>query len=111
MYRGERGAIINCPIFKSDPGEKGAHATMERDKESPPVWSKSGIDKPAGTCQLLETPLGLRKLTGSDIAGDFSGFEKENKGTMRRLVSIEREIRFTKELLESLMTKYEQVEK
>ena len=84
---------------------------MERDKESPLEWSKSGINRPAGTCQLLETPLGLRRLAGFDIPGDFSGFEKENKGTMRRLVSVEREIKFMKEMLESLMTKHEQIEK
>ena len=61
--------------------------------------------------QLLETPLGLRRLGGLDIAGDFSGFERENKGTVLRLVSAEREIRFMKELLESLMMKHEQIEK
>ena len=35
---------------------------------------------------LLETPMGLRRIE----TADFSGFEKESRGTMRRLVDIER---------------------
>ena len=83
---------------------------MERDKESTLAWSRREVNKPTRTYQLLEKTLGLRKLAGSNI-GDFSGFENENKGTIRRLVSVEREIRFMKELWESLMMKQELIEK
>ena len=38
---------------------------------------------------------------------DFSGFRNEGKGIMKRLVIIEREMRFMKEVLEGIIIKYE----
>ena len=42
--------------------------------------------------------MGLRKMERADL----SGFEKKSRGTTRRLVQIEREMRFMKEVLESV---------
>ena len=42
---------------------------------------------------------------------DFSGFEKESQGTMRRLVDIERKMRFMKEVLESDMGRCDALER
>ena len=72
---------------------------MDSKKESIPTWSRTNINKSAGT-YLLETPLGLRRLAGSNDTGDFSGFQNEKGGTTRRLVSVEREVRLMKKLLD-----------
>ena len=53
---------------------------------------------------MLETPRGLERIAGTNVT-DFSGFENESRGTMRRLVNMEREIRFMKEVLEGIMGK------
>ena len=58
----------------------------------------------------LETPLGLKRVTGTNVTGDFSGFENESRGTMRRLVNMEREMRFMKEVLEGIMGKCDALE-
>ena len=79
---------------------------MDSEKESTPAWRRTDINKPAGT-YLLEMPLGLRRLAGLNDTGDFSGFQNENRGTTRRLVSVERELRLIKEMLVGTMTKYE----
>ena len=79
---------------------------MDSEKESTPAWRRTDINKPAGT-YLLEMPLRPRKLASSNDTGDFSGFQNENRGTTRRLVSVEREVRLMKELLDGRMTKYE----
>ena len=42
---------------------------------------------------------------------DFSGFEKESRGTIKRLVDIEREMRFMKEVLESVMGRCDDLER
>ena len=76
-------------------------------EEATLTWSRSVVNKPEGAYHLLETPIRLRRLAGSNNT-DFSGFENEKRGTMRRIVNVEREIRFMKELLEGLMMKYEQ---
>ena len=58
--------------------------------------------------QLIETPAGLRRLSEfSD--GEFSGF-KEERGTVRRLVAAEREIRCMKELIVAVMDRQDKVE-
>ena len=50
------------------------------------------ISKPIGAgVSVIETPMGLRRLMESD-GRDFSGF-REEKGTMRRVISVEREMR------------------
>ena len=59
----------------------------------------------------METPLRLRRLAGLDKTGDFSGFENENRGTTKRLMNVVKEVRFMKELLEGMMTKYQAIEK
>ncbi|MPC82095.1 hypothetical protein E2C01_076740 [Portunus trituberculatus] len=47
-----------------------------------------------GNQWYIETPVGLRKLTEDIMDKDFSGF-REVKGSMRRLVNVERELRYT----------------
>ncbi|MPC34565.1 hypothetical protein E2C01_027958 [Portunus trituberculatus] len=44
----------------------------------------------------IETPVGLRKLTEDIMDKDFSGFRDE-RGSMRRLINIERELRYLHE--------------
>ncbi|MPC10348.1 hypothetical protein E2C01_002981 [Portunus trituberculatus] len=46
----------------------------------------------------IETPLGLRKLTDDIMDKDFSGFRDE-RGNMRRLINVERELRHMKEVM------------
>ena len=70
------------------------------DREEPnPTWSTTDVNRPAGT-YVLETSLGLKRLAGSSDSGEFSGFQNESRGTARRLVSVEREVRLMKELLD-----------
>ena len=42
---------------------------------------------------------------------DFSDFEKESRGTTRRLMNMEREMRFMKEVLEGIMGKCDALER
>ena len=76
---------------------------MEGEKESTLAWSHSDINRPGA--YVLETPLALRRITGTNVTGGFSGFENESRGTTRRLVNMEREMRFMKEVLEGIMGK------
>ena len=75
-------------------------------KKSTPAWSRTDVNKPLGTF-FLETPLALKRLASSNDKGDFSEFQNENRGTTRRLVSVEKEVRLMKQLLDEMMTKYE----
>ena len=54
---------------------------MDREKESTPTWSTTDVNRHAGT-YVLETPLRLKRLAGSNDIGEFSGFQNENRGTM-----------------------------
>ncbi|MPC12739.1 hypothetical protein E2C01_005444 [Portunus trituberculatus] len=58
--------------------------------------------------RYIETPIGLRKLTEDTIDEDFSGFRDE-RGNTRRLVNVERELRYLKEVMSSLMDKHERL--
>ena len=78
---------------------------MDRE-ESTLTWSTTDVNRHAGT-YVLETPLGLKRLAGSNDTGEFSGFQSDSRGAMRQLVSVEREVRLIKELLDSVMMKYE----
>ena len=78
---------------------------MGGEKESTPAWSRSDVRKPIGTYHQLETPIGLKWLTGSNSTLDFSGFENENRGTTRMLGNAEKEVRFMIELWEGMMMK------
>ena len=50
------------------------------------------VNKPIGAgVSVIETPMGLRRLMESD-GRDFSGF-REEKGTMRRVITVEQEMR------------------
>ena len=60
---------------------------------------------------MLETPLGLKRIGSTNVMGDFSGFENESRGTMRRLLNVEREMRFMKEILEYIMGKCDALER
>ncbi|MPC73435.1 hypothetical protein E2C01_067764 [Portunus trituberculatus] len=44
-----------------------------------------------------ETPVGLRKLTNDIMDKDFFGFRDE-QGSMRRLINVERELRYMEEV-------------
>ncbi|MPC46793.1 hypothetical protein E2C01_040519 [Portunus trituberculatus] len=46
----------------------------------------------------IETPVGLKKLTGDIMDKNFSGFRDE-RGSMRRLINVERELRYMKEVM------------
>ncbi|MPC12741.1 hypothetical protein E2C01_005445 [Portunus trituberculatus] len=63
---------------------------------------------PCGNQRIIETPIGLRKLTDDIMDKDFSGFRDE-RSNMRRLVNIERELRYTKEVMTSLMDKQDRL--
>ena len=56
------------------------------------------VNKPIGAgVSVIETPMGLRRLMEND-GRDFSGF-REEKGTMRRVISVELEMRNMKEFI------------
>ncbi|MPC68203.1 hypothetical protein E2C01_062400 [Portunus trituberculatus] len=48
--------------------------------------------------QYIQTPVELRKLTEDIMDKDFSGFRDE-RGIMRRLINIERELGYMKEVM------------
>ncbi|MPC77056.1 hypothetical protein E2C01_071498 [Portunus trituberculatus] len=48
--------------------------------------------------RYIETPVGLRKLTEDIIDKNFSGFGDE-RGSMRRLINVQRELRCMKEVM------------
>ncbi|MPC30592.1 hypothetical protein E2C01_023859 [Portunus trituberculatus] len=58
--------------------------------------------------RYIETPVGLKKLTEDIMDKDFSGFRNE-RGRMRRLINIEREFRYIKEVMLSLMDKQDRL--
>ena len=58
--------------------------------------------------QDLETPLGMRRLTDSSGGRSFSGFMQE-RGNVRRIVEMEREIRALKELVSNVFQKYNEL--
>ncbi|MPC52920.1 hypothetical protein E2C01_046801 [Portunus trituberculatus] len=47
--------------------------------------------------RYIETPVGLRKLTENIMDKDFSGF-RDKRDIMRRLINVERELRYMKEV-------------
>ncbi|MPC74245.1 hypothetical protein E2C01_068598 [Portunus trituberculatus] len=63
---------------------------------------------PCETQQYIETPVGLRKLTDDIMDKDFSGFRDE-QGNMRRLINVERKLRYMKEVMSSLMDKQDRL--
>ncbi|MPC79030.1 hypothetical protein E2C01_073541 [Portunus trituberculatus] len=70
---------------------------MEEPKHTPPENQ-----------HYIETPIGLRKLTEDTMDRDFSGFRDE-RGNMRRLVNVERKLRYLKEAMSSLMDKHDRL--
>ncbi|MPC24645.1 hypothetical protein E2C01_017731 [Portunus trituberculatus] len=48
--------------------------------------------------RYIETPVVLRKLTEDIMNKDFSGF-RDKSGSMRRLINVERELRYVKEVM------------
>ena len=82
---------------------------MDREK-STPVWSTTHASRLAGT-HVLEMPLELKRLAGSSDTGDCSGFLNESRGATRRITSVEKEMRLMKELLDSMITKYDLLSK
>ena len=66
------------------------------------------INKPIGAgVSVIETPMGLRKLMESD-GRDFLGF-REEKGTMRRVIGVEREMRNMRELIAGILLKQDEL--
>ncbi|MPD00955.1 hypothetical protein E2C01_096462 [Portunus trituberculatus] len=63
---------------------------------------------PSGNQWIIETPIGLRELSDDTMDKDFSGFRDE-RGNMRRLVNVERELRYMKEVMSSLMNKQDRL--
>lgn len=62
----------------------------------------------SGNQRIIETPIGLRKLTDDSMDKDFAGFRDE-RSNMRRLVYVERELRNMKEVITSLMDKQDRL--
>ncbi|MPC51917.1 hypothetical protein E2C01_045774 [Portunus trituberculatus] len=58
--------------------------------------------------RYIETPVGLKRLIKDIMDKDFSGFIEE-KGSMKRLVNVERELMYMKEVMSSLMDKQEKL--
>ena len=54
---------------------------------------------------ILETPLEMKRIAGTNVTGDISGFEN------KRLVNMEREMQFLKEVLEGIMGKCDVLER
>ena len=50
----------------------------------------------------IETPLGLRRIGDSGESGDFSGF-REERVSMRKIVTLERELRMVKETIARIL--------
>ena len=50
----------------------------------------------------METPVGLRRIGDSEEVGEFSGF-KEERGSMRRIVNLEKELRAVKETIANIL--------
>ncbi|MPC72390.1 hypothetical protein E2C01_066695 [Portunus trituberculatus] len=63
---------------------------------------------PSDSHRFIETSVGLRKLTDDTMNKDFSGFRDE-QGNMTRLINVERELRYMKEVMSSLMDKQNQL--
>ena len=75
------------------------------DRNSPP-----NVNKPIGAgVSVIETPMGFRSLMEND-GRDFSGF-REEKGTMRRVISVEREMRNMRELITGILLKQDELVK
>ncbi|MPD00473.1 hypothetical protein E2C01_095946 [Portunus trituberculatus] len=58
--------------------------------------------------RYIETPVGVRKLTEDIIIKDISGFRDE-RGSMRRSINIDRELRYMKEVMSNLMDKQDKL--
>ena len=58
----------------------------------------------------VETPVGLRKITSElwSEGSDFSGF-REDKSNMRRIITVEKEVRCMRELIASILEKQDQL--
>ena len=106
MYMGERELFVMSPKVKEI---RKKTLTMESDKETTPALSRSDINRPGE--YVLQTPLGLKRIVGTNMTGDFSRFENESRGTMKRLVSMEREMKFMKEVLEGIIGKCDILER
>ena len=66
------------------------------------------INKPSGAgVSVIETPMGLRKIMERD-GRDLSGF-REEKGTMRRVTSVEREMGNMGELIAGILLKQDEL--
>ena len=75
-------------------------------EESTPIGSTTDGNRHVGT-HVMETPLGLKRLASSNDMVEFSGFHNKSRGTMRRIDSVEREVRLMREILDGMMTKYD----
>ncbi|MPC32409.1 hypothetical protein E2C01_025718 [Portunus trituberculatus] len=59
--------------------------------------------------RFIETPIDLKRLSDDNTDKDFSGF-REERGNMRKLINVVREIRFfKKEVMSSLMNKQDRL--
>ncbi|MPC51115.1 hypothetical protein E2C01_044954 [Portunus trituberculatus] len=73
--------------------------------------SRMAESKHTPSCEnqrYIETLVGLRKLTDDVMDKDFSRFRDE-RDNMRRLINVERELRYMKEVMSSLMDKQDQL--
>ncbi|MPC57589.1 hypothetical protein E2C01_051572 [Portunus trituberculatus] len=57
---------------------------------------------------FIETPIGLRKLSDNTMEKNVSTFRDE-RGNMRRLINVERGLRYMKEVMSSLMYKQDRL--
>ncbi|MPC31481.1 hypothetical protein E2C01_024771 [Portunus trituberculatus] len=54
--------------------------------------------------RFIKTPVALKRLGNDNMDKDFSGF-REERDNMRRLINLEREIRYMKEAMSSMIEK------
>ncbi|MPC86046.1 hypothetical protein E2C01_080858 [Portunus trituberculatus] len=76
----------------------GVAKCMAHSKQTPPIEN----------LRLIETPVGLRRLTEDNMDKEFSGF-RDKKGNIRSLLNIERELRYLKEVMLSVMDKQDRL--
>jgi len=99
-----------CPVPQNCPRGERSEGKMDRNHDDGTVAAASGRVGTADCVYGLETPLGLRKLSDWSGNREFSGF-KEERSNMRRVVSLEKEVRLMKDAISGLLEKYDNLTK
>ncbi|MPC18006.1 hypothetical protein E2C01_010877 [Portunus trituberculatus] len=83
---------------------------MEREAELGGVAKRTGPKQtPCFEIQrFIETPFGLKRLNDDNTDEDLSGF-REERGNMKRLINMEREMRHMEEVMSSMVEKQDKL--